>query len=367
MVPNILRYQALIALLLVGPAAASILYDAQPSIEIRQDTSFASCEAACELGSCGGLCSSVRKLKRDFLSFDDGFLGVANESAAVDSSLEKRVFRFDINNPGYDRGFPTIEQVRSYLPDVDDGGEDAYFKVPLSVVTSSPETEATVSQERRFGDEPFQIMSRGVHGCQVIVVVSDRAVWMTHLWESYSNGKIPLKDEKGNTVVDKQGNTVMTHGKDTLDDPAFDDRILKFLRGVEVTNPAMNERGGYIQPVGGGITADLYTDRSDNTQAFIFTPVVDGESAGSKNILYNNGVNKLIIPTLMDILNLRNPKIVVVSYARVTREKEYLLDSSERGHVLFQFDPNSDNNGKRAWRLIMESAFIPSSRPLPPP
>ncbi|GFP58818.1 hypothetical protein TASIC1_0011018500 [Trichoderma asperellum] len=159
----------------------------------------------------------------------------------------------------------------------------------------------------------------------------------------------------------------MTHGKDSLDNPAFDDRILKFLRGVEVTNPAMNERGGYIQPVGGGITADLYTDRSDNTQAFIFTPVVEGESAGSKNILYNNRVNKLIIPTLMDILNLRKPKIVVVSYARVTREKEYLLGSSERGHVLFQFDPNSDNNGKRAWRLFMESAFIPSSRPLPPP
>jgi hypothetical protein len=70
------------------------------------------------------------------VSFDDGFLGVANESASVDGSLEKRVFRFDINSPGYDKSkYPTIAQVRKYLPDVSDGGENAYFKEPLSVVT----------------------------------------------------------------------------------------------------------------------------------------------------------------------------------------------------------------------------------------
>lgn len=34
--------------------------------------------------------------------------------------------------------------------------------------TADPTTEANVSQERVFGDKPFQIMARGVKGCQVV-------------------------------------------------------------------------------------------------------------------------------------------------------------------------------------------------------
>jgi hypothetical protein len=109
-------------------------------------------------------------------------------------------------------------------------------------------------------------------------------------------------------VKDEDGNDVWTHGKDTLDDPAFDDRVLKFLKGVEVTNPAMNERSGYSQPVGPGITADYYENRLDNTIAYIFTPIPDDETAGSQNLLYENRVTKLIVPTLTGILNVRNPK-----------------------------------------------------------
>lgn len=124
----------------------------------------------------------------------------------------------------------------------------------------------------------------------------------------------------------------------------------------------MNERSGYIQPVGGGITADLYSDSRDYTQVYIFTPVKDGEISGSKNLLYNNRVTQLIVPTLMDILSIR-PKIIATSYARVPDEYDYLLDTSERGKVLFQYDPNSDNKGKRAWRLWMEGTFKTASLP----
>lgn len=33
---------------------------------------------------------------------------------------------------------------------------------------ANPATEAAVSQEKLFGDQPFQILSRGVQGCQVV-------------------------------------------------------------------------------------------------------------------------------------------------------------------------------------------------------
>ncbi|KAM0453025.1 hypothetical protein ACHAPV_009267 [Trichoderma viride] len=191
-----------------------------------------------------------------------------------------------------------------------------------------------------------------------IVIISNRAVWMTHLWETYSNGKILVKDEDGNDV--------WTHGKDTLDDPAFDDRVLKFLKGVEVTNPAMNERSGYIQPVGPGITADYYENRLDNTIAYIFTPIPDDETAGSQNLLYENRVTKLIVPTLTGILNVRKPKVIVVPYERVSFDEEDELDTTQQGKVLFQFDPNSDNKGRRAWRLFMKNRYQLSG-PLPSP
>lgn len=167
-------------------------------------------------------------------------------------------------------------------------------------------------------------------------------------------------------MKDTDGNDVWTHGKDTLDDPAFDDRILKFLKGVEVTNPAMNEKSGYIQPVGGGITADYYTNRRDNTLAYIFTPIPDTDTAGSQNLLYTKRVNKLIVPTLMDILSVRKPKVIAVPYERVSIGEEDQLDTTQRGKVLFQFDPNSDNNGRRAWRLFMENRYEKSG-PLPAP
>lgn len=167
-------------------------------------------------------------------------------------------------------------------------------------------------------------------------------------------------------MKDEDGNDVWTHGKDTLDDPAFDDRVLKFLKGVEVTNPAMNERSGYFQPVGPGITADYYENRLDNTIAYSFTPIPDDETAGSQNLLYENRVTKLIVPTLTGILNVRKPKVIVVPYERVSFDEEDELDTTQRGKVLFQFDPNSDNKGRRAWRLFMENRYQLSG-PLPSP
>jgi hypothetical protein len=58
---------------------------------------------------------------------------------------------------------------------------------------------------------------QGLHGCQMVTVVSNRGVWMAHFWESYTNGK-PNTD----SVSKRYGIA------------AFDERMTDFLRGVTV-------------------------------------------------------------------------------------------------------------------------------------
>ncbi|RYP61558.1 hypothetical protein DL771_010079 [Monosporascus sp. 5C6A] len=62
---------------------------------------------------------------------------------------------------------------------------------------------------------------------------------IAHFWESYSHGK---------------------SNEDTPEDPAFRDRVLSIMQGLEVENPAPSTftTHGYVRPEGPGINPDLF-------------------------------------------------------------------------------------------------------------
>jgi len=65
---------------------------------------------------------------------------------------------------------PTNAQVGAYLPLVWQGLDDTYYNPCLETVSGGDETP--VSQQVVFGNDPFQIISGGIHGCTVVSKLS---------------------------------------------------------------------------------------------------------------------------------------------------------------------------------------------------
>ncbi|KAI8954476.1 hypothetical protein F4801DRAFT_533345 [Xylaria longipes] len=328
-----------------------------PTVIGRQDDlpeDSALCIPSCELGTCGngGSCSIGSMLLKRNLGLDSIFNSSDHEFVGA---LEKRLFTYtpgSTDEKDYTgRTAPKLSQVNGYIPAVDNGGEDGYFHAPLPTIEldggGGIVDERAVSQQVAFGDDPFQIISTNVYGCTVIVVASTRGVWMTHLWESYSNGK----DSEGNNL-------------DTPGDPAFGQRVLMFLKGDQVSNPAPNGYKDYIAPRGPGIDTNLYNNkRTDQTTVFIFTPCkpeYDTPSEGCLKYPNRYGRNGEVVKTIGEIFGVRRPKVALVPYVPLNTNdprQSAELGTNNRGAALFQYDPNSDGNGKKAWRLFLEKRF----------
>lgn len=176
---------------------------------------------------------------------------------------------------------------------------------------------------------------------------SDTNLRKTHLWESYSNGK----DGNG-------------ENPDTPDDPAFNERVLMFLKGQEVTDPSPNGYKDYVAPTGPGIDPNLYNIKAtDQTRVYIFTPCKLGITTPAEScIKYKNryGRNGELVKTIADIFGVRRPTVIVVPYVPLNLNdprEDAMLGTNNRGAVLFQYDPDSDGNGKKAWRLFLEKRF----------
>ncbi|KAF2734822.1 hypothetical protein EJ04DRAFT_512249 [Polyplosphaeria fusca] len=349
-------FKKLPLLLLVSFGAASPwhLREAEVSaLFARQDeTDPPSCSTSCDIDTCGGGTCSVAGLSLNSRSVDD--LGVLLESLAfinvtraygngkelhVDSrELSKRIWRFDpaSNTPVGDTE-PTTAEVDTYVPAVFNGREDTYFGSPLFL---SAGDERAYSQQVEFGNRPFQIMTGGIHGCMTVMLVSNRAVWAAHFWESYSHGKPNL-------------DTPAT-------EPAFVDRVLKFIKGEEVKNAAPSTYKPYITPTGPAPNPDWFNGDNDETQLFISTPIADGQKLENPNA-------KLKYPTRVTAMESefrrrigKKPKAVRIPYMRLDYSKpaeKALENRSNRGMHLFQYDPDSDGKGKRSWRIFMEARY----------
>lgn len=85
--------------------------------------------------------------------------------------ISKRIWRFDASsNDAVGNRDPSMEEVDAYLPAVFTGAESAYFGAPETLFVVD---ERAVSREREFGNEPFQIMTGGIHGCMVGALLSN--------------------------------------------------------------------------------------------------------------------------------------------------------------------------------------------------
>ena len=85
---------------------------------------------------------------------------------------------------------------------------------------------------------------------------------MAHFWETYSNR---VREDKVN----------FDENSDEPDDhPVFVERILMFIRGEVVNNPATNFDKPYITPTGPYIRTEWFNRQdTDETKLFISTPI----------------------------------------------------------------------------------------------
>jgi hypothetical protein len=169
-----------------------------------------------------------------------------------------------------------------------------------------------------------------------------------HFWESYSNGKDP------------EGNN-----NDNPNDPAFNQRVLMFMQGLPVApgTAVNNGRDPYVAPAANsGINPTLFNiPRSDRTNVYIFTPVWYNTPTTLANLKYPNryGYGGEVLTTITDILGI-TPQAEVIPYQPLNSLDPAQLAilnamSTSRGFALFQFDPNSDGKGLRAWRMFLEN------------
>ncbi len=246
------------------------------------------------------------------------------------------------------------------------GDANFYYGHPL--ICGDGTSERPISQQIVFGASAFQILVAGHVGCTTVIVASTKAVWMTHFWESYSNGK------------DAEGKANLVHAGD----PAFNQRVLMFLRGQAVTNPLPN---GYPRPYrppqGPGIDKTLFNDKSKSeTNVFVFTPVdpfkldyrtkktlKDGIKKENLKYPARYGTDGEVHTTIRDILGPDIfPRYTVVPYLPLNRSdpvEDAQLGTNARGSVLFQYDPDSDGEGQRRWRALLEDTFRVKSVPAP--
>jgi hypothetical protein len=142
-------------------------------------------------------------------------------------------------------------------------------------------------------------------------------------------------------------------------DPIFVDRVIKHLRGQPVNNPAPSSYRAYIPPIGPGIDASLFNADSDETYLYIMTPIARNIK-DEKSKLLEYPIRARAIATAVKRHIGKTPETVESPYLRLNYnlpEEEALENRSRRGMALFQYDPNSDGNGKRAYRLFLEEKF----------
>ncbi|RYC59656.1 hypothetical protein CHU98_g6558 [Xylaria longipes] len=323
-----------------------------PTVIGRQDDlpeDSALCIPSCELGTCGngGSCSIGSMLLKRNLGLDSIFNSSDHEFVGA---LEKRLFTYtpgSTDEKDYTgRTAPKLSQVNGYIPAVDNGGEDGYFHAPLPTIELDGESAMLGLVAPCFNKRRLD----GILNMSTLAFPQMMLTYLpaqTHLWESYSNGK----DSEGNNL-------------DTPGDPAFGQRVLMFLKGDQVSNPAPNGYKDYIAPRGPGIDTNLYNNkRTDQTTVFIFTPCkpeYDTPSEGCLKYPNRYGRNGEVVKTIGEIFGVRRPKVALVPYVPLNTNdprQSAELGTNNRGAALFQYDPNSDGNGKKAWRLFLEKRF----------
>ncbi|PYI07873.1 hypothetical protein BO78DRAFT_406142 [Aspergillus sclerotiicarbonarius CBS 121057] len=205
--------------------------------------------------------------------------------------------------------------------------EDTYFGRLIGLIqfVGSQSTDASLARQRRFGTVAFQIGTPGLEGCTIVTVVSKRAVYMGHYWESDSWSKAHY----------------------------FPRRVLNFIAGRQPQ-----------QGVGPAFNPALFNRPEDDTRVYIMHP--------------RKGVKKHTAPLypvkfaqLKSLFNedlLPGVPIAAWIYIPVTDKEGHpdpIADQLWRRHAIFQYDPNADGPGSRGWRLFYEDHYFDDTNPPP--
>ncbi|KAL1797005.1 hypothetical protein ACET3X_005545 [Alternaria dauci] len=237
-----------------------------------------------------------------------------------------------------------------------------FFHLDENTGRGSP---AAVQYMERFGDQPFKLGTSGLHGCTMVTIVSKRAVYMAHFWETYS-----------------------THGEDTVTGVSrqqFLERVNNaVVKGTAVANPynppesrdssdriARNHK--YVKPEGPPIDFSLFNEDGDNSVMYVMTPLKDNKSEDSKipeDCMYYKKYARLLFQEVSKRTNIRGLRLVMVPYKRLHYNidengnsvrapgydddwDEFVQPTHAKGMALFEYD------GERNWRLFYENKYFP--------
>ncbi|KAF2117936.1 hypothetical protein BDV96DRAFT_644273 [Lophiotrema nucula] len=272
-------------------------------------------------------------------------------SDADTKAISKRIWRFDPAStvPTGDDS-PSFNDASTYLVAVFNGHENNDFGPPGGLSTTNPPDERAYSQQAEFGNNKFQFMTGGIHGCTTITLVSNRAVWMAHFWETYS---MRIREDKKDCTKE--------NSDEPVDHPVVVERILEFIRGNAVPNPAPNFLKPYLTPEGPFIQVDLFNRQdTDETKLFISTPTALGVPITRSRFQYRYPLRiKKMAEAVAERIGL-TPEVDLIPYQALDYSDPQQFSqagTNARGHHLFQFDPDSDGNGQRAWRLFAEHRY----------
>ncbi|GAB1198536.1 hypothetical protein APSETT444_007859 [Aspergillus pseudonomiae] len=225
----------------------------------------------------------------------------------------------------------TLDGIRAYV--ADSGVKpDPYYGRPLDLVqfNRGQSTDKSRTQQRKFGRQPFQIVTRGLIGCTVVTVVSRRAVYMGHYWEVPSWGK---KADFTRNVINFIAGRTPRVGVGPILDPALFNAPDDDTR-IYIMHPRVGEAGGR----GGKHT----------------TPTYPGKLQDLKDLL-----NKQLLPGAATATWL-------YIKAGFPREGEPDVPPYRR-HAIFQYDPVAHGEDMKGWRLFYEDHYFDDTNPAPGP
>ncbi|KAL2116487.1 hypothetical protein VTJ04DRAFT_8655 [Mycothermus thermophilus] len=357
-----------------------------PSLLARQDElPLGYCETSCELGGCGSaLCSAGTFLKaRSQIPWVQGNESTSHLAKRAFGHRDPHTYMADLfnsympNHPRYAElnQDPIIHGDRQYF------GRPLFFQGRAEVNGQEVNVEVPVSHLKVFGGTAFQMLSAGLHGCTQVTLVSRRAVWMAHYWESYSLGKPEPK------VLEEMTADQFYDWRDTSTAETWTERVLKHIRGDRVRYGAQSTYNSritgraYIQPADSsvGIDPDLFNHEDDEPKLFIMASTrgtkknteadeendLPPEEQMRRKLRYPKKMES-IVNQIRRTLGFRGEgKIEVNIYPYLpldydNPDDEAIINETERGMALFQYDPTGAN-GQPAWRLFYEGSCYQSA------
>ncbi|KAM4063695.1 hypothetical protein HRG_006819 [Hirsutella rhossiliensis] len=140
---------------------------------------------------------------------------------------------------------------------------------------------------------------------------------------------------------------------------AFQHRVLDAMAGSRTSSlvDVRNENNvikPYVRPDGPGIDPDLFNRDDDETTLYIMTPSSLGKSKdkGARNPTRVKEMSNKV----KEILGRepRKAEIIYEAFNWIIPAEAAQVNLSHRGMCLFQYDPNSNGKGQKAWRLFNE-------------